>query len=158
MEFVKRMAGQEYVGFSNATWVHCQIIKRYVVVIYLHLTHLSSTAVLGRSPVHCPIELLLFQRWPLPIVCLRFQSEKETGDRNFAIGYYMKEKKVSYSTFSYSAKICRIINPFYFRLHLFERKLNVYILTGCCAFTCMFSCSFTEFVHRNWATTNHFLY
>uniref|UniRef100_A0A3B3ZIF6 glutaminase n=1 Tax=Periophthalmus magnuspinnatus TaxID=409849 RepID=A0A3B3ZIF6_9GOBI len=24
---------------------------------------------------------------------LRFQSEKETGDRNFAIGYYMKEKK-----------------------------------------------------------------
>ncbi|XP_058487598.1 glutaminase 2b isoform X1 [Solea solea] len=41
MEFVKNMAGQEYVGFSNAT----------------------------------------------------FQSEKETGDRNFAIGYYMKEKK-----------------------------------------------------------------
>uniref|UniRef100_A0AAQ5ZRH8 glutaminase n=1 Tax=Amphiprion ocellaris TaxID=80972 RepID=A0AAQ5ZRH8_AMPOC len=39
--FVKKMAGQEYVGFSNAT----------------------------------------------------FQSEKETGDRNFAIGYYMKEKK-----------------------------------------------------------------
>lgn len=24
----------------------------------------------------------------------RFQSEKETGDRNFAIGYYLKEKKV----------------------------------------------------------------
>uniref|UniRef100_A0A671UY83 glutaminase n=1 Tax=Sparus aurata TaxID=8175 RepID=A0A671UY83_SPAAU len=42
MEFVKKMAGQEYVGFNNAT----------------------------------------------------FQSEKETGDRNFAIGYYMKEKKV----------------------------------------------------------------
>ncbi|XP_049893397.1 glutaminase 2b isoform X2 [Epinephelus moara] len=42
MEFVKKMAGQEYVGFSNAT----------------------------------------------------FQSEKETGDRNFAIGYYMKEKKL----------------------------------------------------------------
>ncbi|KAM3622177.1 uncharacterized protein V6R79_021515 [Siganus canaliculatus] len=41
MEFVKKMAGQEYVGFSNAT----------------------------------------------------FQSEKETGDRNYAIGYYMKEKK-----------------------------------------------------------------
>ncbi|XP_075997232.1 glutaminase 2b [Genypterus blacodes] len=41
VKFVKRMAGQEYVGFSNAT----------------------------------------------------FQSEKETGDRNFAIGYYMKEKK-----------------------------------------------------------------
>ncbi|KAM8914341.1 glutaminase 2b isoform 2-T2 [Spinachia spinachia] len=41
MDFVKKMAGQEYVGFSNAM----------------------------------------------------FQSEKETGNRNFAIGYYMKEKK-----------------------------------------------------------------
>lgn len=27
-------------------------------------------------------------------VCFRFQSEKETGDRNYAIGYYLKEKKV----------------------------------------------------------------
>lgn len=25
----------------------------------------------------------------------RFQSERESGDRNFAIGYYLKEKKVS---------------------------------------------------------------
>ncbi|KAI4903246.1 hypothetical protein NFI96_022055, partial [Prochilodus magdalenae] len=41
MDYVKRMAGGEYVGFSNAT----------------------------------------------------FQSEKETGYRNFAIGYYLKEKK-----------------------------------------------------------------
>uniref|UniRef100_A0A669CXD7 glutaminase n=1 Tax=Oreochromis niloticus TaxID=8128 RepID=A0A669CXD7_ORENI len=41
MEFLKSMAGTEYVGFSNAT----------------------------------------------------FQSERETGDRNFAIGYYLKEKK-----------------------------------------------------------------
>uniref|UniRef100_A0A4W4EN67 glutaminase n=1 Tax=Electrophorus electricus TaxID=8005 RepID=A0A4W4EN67_ELEEL len=41
MDYLKRMAGGEYVGFSNAT----------------------------------------------------FQSEKETGDRNFAIGYYLKEKK-----------------------------------------------------------------
>uniref|UniRef100_A0A9J8B5L9 glutaminase n=1 Tax=Cyprinus carpio carpio TaxID=630221 RepID=A0A9J8B5L9_CYPCA len=41
MEFVKKMTGREYVGFSNAT----------------------------------------------------FQSEKETGDRNYAIGYYLKEKK-----------------------------------------------------------------
>lgn len=24
----------------------------------------------------------------------RFQSERESGDRNFAIGYYLKEKKV----------------------------------------------------------------
>lgn len=28
-------------------------------------------------------------------VCFRFQSEKETGDRNYAIGYYLKEKKVT---------------------------------------------------------------
>uniref|UniRef100_UPI0037E8F2AC glutaminase kidney isoform, mitochondrial-like isoform X2 n=1 Tax=Semicossyphus pulcher TaxID=241346 RepID=UPI0037E8F2AC len=41
MEFLKSMAGTEFVGFSNAT----------------------------------------------------FQSERETGDRNFAIGYYLKEKK-----------------------------------------------------------------
>ncbi|XP_076012056.1 glutaminase kidney isoform, mitochondrial isoform X3 [Genypterus blacodes] len=41
MNSLKMMAGNEYVGFSNAT----------------------------------------------------FQSERETGDRNFAIGYYMKEKK-----------------------------------------------------------------
>ncbi|XP_056418370.1 glutaminase liver isoform, mitochondrial isoform X2 [Hyla sarda] len=41
MQFLKKMAGNELIGFSNAT----------------------------------------------------FQSEKETGDRNFAIGYYLKEKK-----------------------------------------------------------------
>lgn len=28
-------------------------------------------------------------------ICFRFQSEKETGDRNYAIGYYLKEKKVT---------------------------------------------------------------
>ncbi len=26
-----------------------------------------------------------------------FQSERETGDRNYAIGYYLKEKKVSFA-------------------------------------------------------------
>uniref|UniRef100_A0A8C9VNQ9 glutaminase n=1 Tax=Scleropages formosus TaxID=113540 RepID=A0A8C9VNQ9_SCLFO len=41
MDFITKMAGREFVGFSNAT----------------------------------------------------FQSEKETGDRNYAIGYYLKEKK-----------------------------------------------------------------
>ncbi|XP_066440881.1 glutaminase liver isoform, mitochondrial [Eleutherodactylus coqui] len=41
MQFLKRMSGNESIGFSNAT----------------------------------------------------FQSEKETGDRNYAIGYYLKEKK-----------------------------------------------------------------
>ncbi|RXM37274.1 Glutaminase kidney isoform, mitochondrial [Acipenser ruthenus] len=42
MAFLNKMAGNEYVGFNNAT----------------------------------------------------FQSERETGDRNFAIGYYLKEKKL----------------------------------------------------------------
>ncbi|GAA6082234.1 glutaminase kidney isoform, mitochondrial isoform X2, partial [Tachysurus ichikawai] len=55
IDYIKRMAGGEYVGFSNAT----------------------------------------------------FQSEKETGDRNFAIGYYLKEKKVSIFLLfiKYSSKI-----------------------------------------------------
>uniref|UniRef100_A0A3Q3WK58 glutaminase n=1 Tax=Mola mola TaxID=94237 RepID=A0A3Q3WK58_MOLML len=43
MNFMNKLAGNEYVGFSNAT----------------------------------------------------FQSERESGDRNFAIGYYLKEKKVT---------------------------------------------------------------
>uniref|UniRef100_A0A3Q3IYW3 glutaminase n=1 Tax=Monopterus albus TaxID=43700 RepID=A0A3Q3IYW3_MONAL len=43
INFMNKLAGNEYVGFSNAT----------------------------------------------------FQSERESGDRNFAIGYYLKEKKVS---------------------------------------------------------------
>lgn len=30
-----------------------------------------------------------------PLMCPSFQSERETGDRNYAIGYYLKEKKVS---------------------------------------------------------------
>lgn len=31
---------------------------------------------------------------PRPVLCPSFQSERESGDRNFAIGYYLKEKKV----------------------------------------------------------------
>lgn len=31
---------------------------------------------------------------PLCTLCPSFQSERESGDRNFAIGYYLKEKKV----------------------------------------------------------------
>ncbi|XP_041945881.1 glutaminase 2b isoform X1 [Alosa sapidissima] len=59
MDFVKKMAGQEYVGFSNAT----------------------------------------------------FQSEKETGDRNFAIGYYLKEKRC----FPHGAEMIDALD-FYFQL------------------------------------------
>ncbi|XP_062855062.1 glutaminase liver isoform, mitochondrial isoform X2 [Trichomycterus rosablanca] len=59
MDYMKRMAGGEYVGFSNAT----------------------------------------------------FQSEKETGDRNFAIGYYLKEKKC----FPHNADMIAALD-FYFQL------------------------------------------
>ncbi|XP_063070890.1 glutaminase 2b [Engraulis encrasicolus] len=59
MDFVKKMSGQEYVGFSNAT----------------------------------------------------FQSEKETGDRNYAIGYYLKEKRC----FPHGAEMADALD-FYFQL------------------------------------------
>lgn len=70
MEFVKKMTGREYVGFSNATYVF-----RFGVL------HLFSTQ------FHCYWLTFDFR-------LDRFQSEKETGDRNYAIGYYLKEKKV----------------------------------------------------------------
>uniref|UniRef100_A0A8B9PEK2 glutaminase n=1 Tax=Apteryx owenii TaxID=8824 RepID=A0A8B9PEK2_APTOW len=57
MQFMNKMAGNEYVGFSNAT----------------------------------------------------FQSERESGDRNFAIGYYLKEKKVDFFfSFNHIFKLCSI--------------------------------------------------
>lgn len=50
-------------------------------------------------------------------LCLRFQSEKETGDRNFAIGYYLKEKKVSegqgrWEHFNYSSSGTHLLITF----------------------------------------------
>uniref|UniRef100_A0A8B9U4F3 glutaminase n=1 Tax=Anas zonorhyncha TaxID=75864 RepID=A0A8B9U4F3_9AVES len=54
MQFMNKMAGNEYVGFSNAT----------------------------------------------------FQSERESGDRNFAIGYYLKEKKVDLFCLLYFEVTC----------------------------------------------------
>ncbi|XP_063076484.1 glutaminase liver isoform, mitochondrial-like [Engraulis encrasicolus] len=59
LEYLKRMAGMEYVGFNNAV----------------------------------------------------FQSEKETGDRNYAIGYYLKEKKCFPQSSDMSAAL-----DFYFQL------------------------------------------
>ncbi|XP_072254797.1 glutaminase liver isoform, mitochondrial [Pyxicephalus adspersus] len=57
MQALKKMSGNEYVGFNNST----------------------------------------------------FQSEKETGDRNYAIGYYLKEKKVEvYSAVVLSFQLCSI--------------------------------------------------
>lgn len=37
---------------------------------------------------------------------VRFQSERESGDRNFAIGYYLKEKKVSPQEFPVCPIFC----------------------------------------------------
>lgn len=38
----------------------------------------------------------------------RFQSERESGDRNFAIGYYLKEKKVRLKDDDFSVFLCFI--------------------------------------------------
>uniref|UniRef100_A0A3Q0RCZ1 glutaminase n=1 Tax=Amphilophus citrinellus TaxID=61819 RepID=A0A3Q0RCZ1_AMPCI len=43
-------------------------------------------------------------------LCARFQSERESGDRNFAIGYYLKEKKEKLYMLSFSLhlQLCSI--------------------------------------------------
>lgn len=43
---------------------------------------------------HCENISFLYVMGVLCSLCDRFQSERESGDRNFAIGYYLKEKKV----------------------------------------------------------------
>lgn len=70
MEFLKKMAGTEYVSFSNATWVQWHVKHNLTVLCHMK----------------CHFEYQLCS--------CSFQSEKETGDRNYAIGYYLKEKKV----------------------------------------------------------------
>uniref|UniRef100_A0AAY4E764 glutaminase n=1 Tax=Denticeps clupeoides TaxID=299321 RepID=A0AAY4E764_9TELE len=57
-----------------------------------HNPMVNAGAIVCTSLIKCCCMLMLltgcgFNR-------LRFQSERESGDRNFAIGYYMKEKKV----------------------------------------------------------------
>lgn len=131
MEFVKKMAGQEYVGFSNGTWVLCQMHSRYFTLIYLCWEQLSEKTAWGKLPVRCPVALLMFQYWPILPLCLRFQSEKETGDRNFAIGYYMKEKKVSDRMLKYVG-----LEIVYFLSHLFEIKLQRVLVQLFCV--CMY--------------------
>uniref|UniRef100_A0A8C0B782 glutaminase n=1 Tax=Buteo japonicus TaxID=224669 RepID=A0A8C0B782_9AVES len=54
--------------------------------------------------------------WFLFVFCfvlffiLRFQSERESGDRNFAIGYYLKEKKVDLFCLLYFEGCMSVIN------------------------------------------------
>lgn len=62
------------------TLVDCKH-KGWGCVISAHIKVQIST--------HC-----LAQEFPSSVLCDRFQSERESGDRNFAIGYYLKEKKV----------------------------------------------------------------
>lgn len=53
---------------------------------FIHL-EFSDFGVFLESLTHCLVFFLFFS--------FRFQSERESGDRNFAIGYYLKEKKVN---------------------------------------------------------------
>lgn len=84
MNFMNKLAGNEYVGFSNATYVQWHNpLHVYYTWIYAFRLSCQSTGYMLSLRVHH--------------LCLRFQSERESGDRNFAIGYYLKEKKVSTS-------------------------------------------------------------
>lgn len=53
----------------------------------------AVVTLLGNLNVPLSQSIMLYY-WASLLFFFRFQSEKETGDRNFAIGYYMKEKKV----------------------------------------------------------------
>lgn len=67
-------------------------------------SNITAKSYKGTDAVLCLSGKVIFPLLPTPTcqtlstklgVCFRFQSEKETGDRNYAIGYYLKEKKVS---------------------------------------------------------------
>lgn len=66
---------------------HWCFIDLFYTVIHLNIKSLSFVSqfefYITRAESWC------FSAWP------SFQSERESGDRNFAIGYYLKEKKVS---------------------------------------------------------------
>ncbi|GAB1284945.1 Glutaminase kidney isoform, mitochondrial [Apodemus speciosus] len=80
MQFLNKMAGNEYVGFSNAT---NQTFKEQGQTDYFPWK--DQRLLLPR--------LTTFSRKLSGDFVRRFQSERESGDRNFAIGYYLKEKK-----------------------------------------------------------------
>lgn len=108
MEFLKSMTGAEYVGFSNATCVLCiRILNKIVSCSFL-----------------------------IPVYSCSFQSERETGDRNYAIGYYLKEKKVSFLVVLYLITITSSSCS----AHRFLEKLislTIWWLTvGCCPLQC----------------------
>uniref|UniRef100_A0A3Q2D8C4 glutaminase n=1 Tax=Cyprinodon variegatus TaxID=28743 RepID=A0A3Q2D8C4_CYPVA len=56
-----------------------------------HNPMVNSGAILISSLIK--VNSIMLYYWASLLFFFRFQSEKETGDRNFAIGYYMKEKK-----------------------------------------------------------------
>lgn len=60
-------------------WGGSQVSQQLPGSVWVHVTGSESHHEINLSPLS---------------VWLSFQSERESGDRNFAIGYYLKEKKV----------------------------------------------------------------
>uniref|UniRef100_A0A8C2ZL45 glutaminase n=1 Tax=Cyclopterus lumpus TaxID=8103 RepID=A0A8C2ZL45_CYCLU len=58
-----------------------------------HNPMVNAGAIVCTSLIKCTYFLPLCNGSSRVCVCDRFQSERESGDRNFAIGYYLKEKK-----------------------------------------------------------------
>lgn len=70
-----------------------------VECLYSAVMHPLHTELLNY--IMCLQHSAFFESWACCVMffkkcffILRFQSERESGDRNFAIGYYLKEKKV----------------------------------------------------------------
>lgn len=123
MEFVKKMAGQEYVGFNNATWVYCQThLRVFYVNMSMFCTHklpvplpccIIDASVLTHSV--CPSQVPVRKRNGWQKFCHRILHEREEGRLQNAV-------------------ICGIRNAFWFLVHLFE--MNIYRpISKCFAFT-----------------------
>lgn len=82
-------------------WGESQVSQQLPGSVWVHVTGSES---------HHEINLSLLSVW------LSFQSERESGDRNFAIGYYLKEKKVRLDAADNWAGIFLFKRKFFFLL------------------------------------------
>lgn len=82
-------------------WGESQVSQQLPGSVWVHVTWFES---------HHEINLSLLSVW------LSFQSERESGDRNFAIGYYLKEKKVRLDAADNWAGIFLFKRKFFFLL------------------------------------------
>lgn len=84
---------------SIITWSHdtsgCTVhMKGCGAMEFQHSSANTHTHTGKLRGTHCENISFLYVMGVLCSLCDRFQSERESGDRNFAIGYYLKEKKV----------------------------------------------------------------